>query len=144
MKNLIVGALIVVAATVIVSSVTSNLEIQGHPDTNICVGECYADYVAANGNIVEQEKRRAEAAASMSPAELGKTAFMPCQACHGADASGGVGPRLLGNDASFIVDALHTYKANGTRGTQSAMMWGIAAPLSDTEIDNLAAYIDSL
>jgi len=144
MKNLTVAALFVVAGIIVTAISTSSLEIQGHPDNNKCVGQCYEDYVAANGNIVEQERLRAEAAASMSPAELGKTAYVPCQACHGAAGEGGVGPALAGRDAAFVVDALSTYKTNGTRGAQSALMWGVASPLSETEIDNLAAFVDTL
>ncbi len=144
MKNLTVAALFVVAGIIVTAISTSSLEIQGHPDNNKCIGQCYADYVAANGNIVEQERARAEAAASMSPAELGKTAYVPCQACHGAAGEGGVGPALAGRDAAFVVDALGTYKTNGTRGAQSALMWGVAGPLSEIEISNLAAFVDTL
>lgn len=144
MKNVIVAALVVVAGIILTSNVTSSLEIQGHPDINKCIGECYAQYVADNGNIVEQEVRRAEAAKAMSPAELGKSAFVPCQACHGANGEGGVGPRLQGRDAAFVSDALNTYKTNGTRGAQSALMWGVASPLSDTDIANLGAFINTL
>lgn len=144
MKNLTAAALLVVAGIIVTTISTSSLEIKGHPDNNKCIGQCYADYIAANGNIVEQERIRAEAAASMSPAELGKTAYVPCQACHGASGEGGVGPQLSGRDAAFVVEALATYKTNGTRGAQSALMWGVAAPLSETEIANLAAFIDSL
>lgn len=144
MKNLLAAAIFVVAGIIVTTISTSSLEIQGHPDTNKCIGECYANYVAANGNIVAQERAKAEAAAAMSPAQLGKTTFVSCQACHGAGGEGGVGPQLQGHNAAFIVDALNTYKANGTRGAQSALMWGVAAPLNEADITNLAAYIESL
>lgn len=144
MKNLTVAAIVVVAGVIATTISISSLEIQNHPDNNKCIGECYAEYVAANGNIVEQERAKAEAAASMSPAELGRAAYVPCQACHGAGGEGGVGPQLTGRDPSFISDALHTYKVGESRGAQSALMWGVAAPMSDTEINNLAAYIDTL
>ena len=42
------------------------------------------------------------------------------------------------------MDALTTYKANGTRGAQSALMWGVAAPLSEADVKNVAAYIETL
>lgn len=144
MKNLIAAAIFVAAGIIVTTISTSSLEIQGRADANKCSGECYAQYVAANGTIVEQERAKAQAAAAMSPAQLGKTAFVSCQACHGAGAEGGVGPQLRGQDAAFIVDALNTYKANGTRGAQSALMWGVAAPLNETDIAHLGAYIQSL
>src|SRR5690554_360884 len=104
MKNLTVAAIVVVAGVIATTISISSLEIQNHPDNNKCIGECYAEYVAANGNIVEQERAKAEAAASMSPAELGRAAYVPCQACHGAGGEGGVGPQLTGRDPSFISD----------------------------------------
>tara|TARA_R100001377_G_C3180367_1_gene106408 strand:- start:153 stop:587 length:435 start_codon:yes stop_codon:yes gene_type:complete len=144
MKNLLAIAIFVVAGIIVTFISTSRLEIQGQPSANKCVGECYADYVAANGTIVEQERAKAEAAAAMSPAQLGKTAFVSCQACHGVSAEGGVGPQLAGSDSAFIIDALNTYKASGTRGAQSALMWGVAGPLSEADIANIGAYIQSL
>jgi cytochrome c553 len=144
MKNLLAAAIFVVAGIVVTTISTSSLENQGHPDTNKCIGECYANYVAANGTIVEQERAKAAAAAAMSPAELGKTAFVSCQACHGANGEGGVGPQLSGRDSAYIIEALNTYKANGTRGAQSALMWGVASPLSETDMQNLGAYVESL
>ena len=144
MKNLLAAAIFVVAGIIVTTISTSSLEIQGHPDTNKCSGECYANYVAANGNIVDQELAKVKAAAAMNPAELGKATFISCQACHGAGGEGGVGPHLQGHDAVFIINALTTYKANGTRGAQSALMWGVAGPLSDADIKNVAAYIETL
>lgn len=144
MKNVIVAALVIAGGIILTSVTTSSLEIKGHPDNNKCIGECYANYVASQGTIVEQEKRRAEAAASMSPAELGKASFVPCQACHGANGEGGVGPALSGRPADFLLDALLTYKEGGARGDQSALMWGVAGTLSEPEINNLVAYITTL
>jgi len=144
MKNLLAVAIFIAAGIIVITISTSSLEIKDRPDTNKCSGECYAEYVAANGNIVEQDRVKAAAAAAMSPAELGKAAFISCQACHGAGGEGGVGPQLQGRDSAYIVDALTTYKASGTRGAQSALMWGVAGPLSETDIEHLGAYIQSL
>ena len=144
MKNLLAVAVFVVTGVVVTIMSTSSLEIQGQPDNNKCIGECYANYVAANGTIVEQERAKAEAAAAMSPAQLGKTAFVSCQACHGANAEGGVGPQLSGRSAAYIIEALNEYKAGGTRGAQSALMWGVAAPLAESDISNIGAFVESL
>lgn len=144
MKNLLAVAIFVVAGIIVTIISTSNLEIQGRPDTNKCIGECYENYLAENGTIVDQESAKAAAAAAMNPAQLGKLTFVSCQACHGVEAEGGVGPQLSGQDSAFIVNALNTYKANGSRGAQSALMWGVAAPLSETDITNIGAFIESL
>lgn len=114
------------------------------PSVHTCVGECYEAYVAANGNIVEQQRAAAEAAASASPAELGQIAYASCVACHGAAGQGGIGPNMAGRDSGFIGNALTAYKNRETRGAQSAMMWPTAAALSAADIKNLASYIETL
>jgi cytochrome c553 len=100
--------------------------------------------VAANGNILDQQRAAAAAAAAASPAELGKTAFVGCTACHGAAGEGGVGPQLSGRDVSFVTTALTAYKNRETRGPQSALMYASAAALSDADIANLSAFVESL
>jgi cytochrome c553 len=114
------------------------------PSVHSCVGECYEAYVAANGNILEQQRAAAVAAASASPAELGRTAYASCVACHGAAGQGGIGPAVAGRDSTYIVNALNAYKNRETRGAQSALMWPSAAALSAADIENLASFIDSL
>jgi len=136
---------IFLATGIIVTAIASNsLEIRDRPDTNVCIGQCYQDYLAANGTIVEQARAQAEAAAAMNPVELGKVAYAACQSCHGIAGEGGVGPLLQGRDAAYITAALIAYKNRETRGEQSGLMWGVAAPLSDTDISNISQFVASL
>ena len=86
----------------------------------------------------------AVARAEASPAELGERLYAGCVACHGARGEGGVGPRLAGQSAAVIADKLHRYKRGETVGTQSALMWSQAAQLGDDDIENLAAFMESL
>lgn len=144
MNKLLYPAIFLAAAVIVVTMTTSSLELQDRPDTNVCIGECYDNYIAANGTVVEQAIAQAEAAAAMNPAELGKAAYAACSACHGTAGEGGVGPQLQGRDAAFIATALTAYKNRETRGEQSAMMWTVATPLSDADINNLAAFASSL
>ncbi len=69
-----------------------------------------------------------------------------CAACHGADGNAGTDaqaqyPRLAGQYHDYIARALHEYK-NGER--KNPIMAGMAAPLSDDEIDALARYFGSM
>lgn len=75
----------------------------------------------------------------------GKNAFAAkgCIGCHGA---GGVStvptyPSLKGRDAAFVKNNLKEFRS-GAR--VSATMNAMAAGLSDSDIENLAAYIGSL
>ena len=74
----------------------------------------------------------------------GEAKYAGCAACHGANGGGGVGPALAGKGIDYIVDRLLAYKAGETVGSQSNMMWGQAGMLSDSDIDELAEYIDTL
>ena len=44
----------------------------------------------------------------------------------------------------YIVGRLNSYKAGETVGSQSNLMWGQAANLSDVDINDLAEYINTL
>ena len=75
---------------------------------------------------------------------LGKEKYIGCVACHGAGGEGGVGPALNNQSAVEIADKLIRYKNGETIGGQSSLMWSQASMLSNDDIDNLAAYIESL
>lgn len=111
---------------------------------NRCVGDCYQEYVATNGTIIEQEQRKQELLAQASPAELGKRYYAQCIGCHGANGEGGVGPKLAGQDALTITNKLVSYRSGETLGAQSALMWSVAKPMTDADIDNLGAYVETM
>lgn len=144
MKNLFVPAFAVLFSVVIAAVALNRVDVPNTPSVHTCIGECYEAYVAANGNILDQQIAAAEAAASASPAELGRAAFVGCTACHGAGGEGGIGPQLSGRDSAFVVTALTAYKNREERGPQSAVMYPSAAALSDADIQNLAAFVESL
>ena len=74
----------------------------------------------------------------------GKAKYAACGACHGAQGQGGVGPMLAGQTVDYIVDRLRSYKAGETIGSQSNLMWGQAAVLTEDDIADLAEYIATL
>lgn len=74
----------------------------------------------------------------------GEAKYAACGACHGANGGGGVGPALAGKGIDYIVDRLVAYRAGETVGSQSNLMWGQAAGLSDQDIQELAEYLDIL
>jgi cytochrome c553 len=74
----------------------------------------------------------------------GKAKYAVCSACHGATGGGGMGPALAGQTVEYIAGRLRSYKAGETVGAQSGMMWGQAANLSETDIQDLAEYVKTL
>lgn len=68
-----------------------------------------------------------------------------CGNCHGP---GGMGlasyPKIKGKEIEYLKDRLQTYRAGKKVGPNSSLMIMMAMPLSDEEIDNLAAYLNSL
>ncbi len=109
-----------------------------------CTGECYAAWRERTGGVVQMAAAQAAALAEAGPGERGAAVYASCVACHGADGSGGVGPRLAGQSIDAISGALLQYRAGETRGAQSSLMWGQARELSDDDIANLAAFIATL
>lgn len=82
---------------------------------------------AANGNVA-----------------AGKEKAVVCAGCHGADGNGGADPswpKLAGQDASYIAKQLSDFKSGARK---DPIMTGMAAPLSATDVKNLAAYFASL
>ncbi len=76
-------------------------------------------------------------------AAAGKVKAAVCAACHGVNGIGmqPLWPNLAGQKAEYIVKQLKAFKA-GTR--KDPLMSPQAAPLSDQDMENLAAYFSSL
>ena len=74
----------------------------------------------------------------------GEAKYAACGACHGSNGGGGVGPAVAGQTVQYIVGRLNQYKAGEKVGNQSNMMWGQAAGLAETDINDLAEYITTL
>lgn len=72
-------------------------------------------------------------------AAAGQTKAAACGACHGADGNSMAPtfPRLAGQNAKYIYKQLHDFKA-GRR--LDASMQGMALPLTDQDMADLAAY----
>src|ERR1039457_915717 len=71
--------------------------------------------------------------------QAGKSAAAVCTGCHGEQGVSGTPttPSLAGQDAEYTTAALRAYK-DGTRNNET--MKGLATPLDDAAIKNLAAY----
>ncbi len=78
--------------------------------------------------------------------EAGKAKSATCVACHNANGISTVPiyPNLAGQKEQYLYNALKAYKSQERKGGNAAIMWGLAAPLSDDDMKNLAAYYSSL
>ena len=119
-----------------------DLEYTGYSSVGNCTGECYQEYVALNGTAVEIEQRKQALAQSDEFSSI-RSLWAGCAACHGGQGQGGVGPMLAGQSSADIINKLTTYKNRGTIGTQSALMWGQAAMLSDKDIETIGKYVEA-
>lgn len=79
-------------------------------------------------------------------ADAGKGKIAVCASCHGANGVALVPtyPNLAGQNAAYLEGALKAYKSQERKGYQAAIMYGMAAPLSDQDIADIAAYYSSL
>ena len=141
--SLIAAFVVVVSGLIWAGTQSNNADWTGN--RNQCVGECYEDWKAENGgSIVAVEEAKQLALAAASPAALGEKYYGQCIACHGSRGEGGIGPMLAGQADSDIVAKLTAYRAGEERGAQSAMMYPVAKPMTDQDIENLAAYVSGL
>ena len=66
-----------------------------------------------------------------------------CISCHGPAGKGVASyPKVSGNDISYTTDKLRAYRDGVKQGPNSALMIMMAKPLTDEEIENLAAYLE--
>ncbi|MGS2720948.1 c-type cytochrome [Paraglaciecola aestuariivivens] len=78
--------------------------------------------------------------------EQGKAKSVTCAACHGADGNSAIAmnPKLAGQHANYLVKQLNEFKlasqTGGKEGRNNAVMNGMAAALSEQDIQDLAAY----
>ncbi len=76
-------------------------------------------------------------------AAAGKAKAASCAGCHGAAgvSSNPMWPNLAGQQSGYLVKQMKAFR-DGTRN--DPMMSPMAKPLSDADIDNIAAYYSSL
>lgn len=76
-------------------------------------------------------------------AEAGKAKATTCAGCHGVDGNGGADPtwpKLAGQVPEYVYAQLKAFKSGARK---NAIMSGMAAPLSDQDMKDLAAYYAS-
>ncbi|MEC6824537.1 cytochrome c [Photobacterium piscicola] len=82
--------------------------------------------------------------------DAGKLKATTCVACHGSDGNATIGqyPKLAGQHADYLAKQLADYKlavtSSGAQGRSNAVMAGMAAALSATDMADLSAYFSSL
>ena len=117
-----------------------------------CLGAaCAAALIAGSGRAAAQSPPGAQSpSAAPSPSAAlaaGREKFVQCASCHGADGRSTVVPqypKIGGQTAAYVINALKAYRDGRRLGTYAAMMAAVAKPLSDADIANLAAYVESL
>ena len=82
--------------------------------------------------------------ASAADGSAASTVKAVCAKCHGPNGSGTspLFPRLAGQQAAYLERQLRQFRERSRGDAHArAYMWGIAKPLSDVEIHNLATYL---
>jgi cytochrome c len=84
--------------------------------------------------------------AAPAAAQDGKAVFTAkgCPACHGPNGDKPLQPayaKLAGQNADYLVAQLKAFKSQERKGSQSALMWGMAAQLNDKEMAAIAKFL---
>lgn len=90
----------------------------------------------------------ASAAGNVSAGKAAATKYN-CASCHGADYNTPIDPsypKLAGQHRDYLAQALIAYKrgGDGPNGRGNAIMVAQAKPLSNQDVQNIAAYLHSL
>lgn len=103
--------------------------------------------VAALAGALTSPLAEAQDTAKGDPAKAQQTATTVCAACHGADGNSPIpaNPNLAGQHAQYIFKQLQDFKPQGGKeaARKNPIMSGMAAPLSEDDMRNLAAYFDT-
>lgn len=119
-----------------------DLEYTGVGSGHSCYGECYEEYVAINGTVVEIEQRKKELANADEFSSI-RSLWTGCAACHGQEGQGmAVFPALAGQTSDYIVERLYQYKNKEQVGGMSSTMWAQAGQLTDEQIKTLGKFIE--
>ena len=89
----------------------------------------------------------ASAQAPAAQIAQGRSKFVQCATCHGADGRSSVVPqypKIGGQNAAYVSNALKAYRDGRRQGTFASLMMPVAKPLSDADIEQLALYVESL
>jgi len=84
---------------------------------------------------------------SAGDAAAGKGKFAICAGCHGPTGAGNAAlnyPKLTGLDEAYVAQQLRDFKSGKRTGPAAATMKAMTAPLSEADMDNLAAYVATL
>ena len=87
--------------------------------------------------------------ANEAQAQAGKTVYNTkgCVACHGVDGKAPIMPiypKLAGQNSAYTLAQLKGFKTQQRKSGQSALMWGMAAQLSDADMKAVADYLASV
>jgi cytochrome c553 len=115
--------------------------------TETIVDESEAPVEAVKETVEQTKEAVAAAVAPKDAGKSGKELFVPCIACHGADAKRpamNASQVIAGWEVEKTVTALKGYKDGSYGGNMKALMVGQVAKLSDEDIQKLAEYINTL
>ena len=77
--------------------------------------------------------------------EAGAAKYVACAACHGPTGAGqAIFPAVAGKDVDYLIEVMNKYRDGEQVGPNTALMTPHARTLSDEDIANLAAYMNSL
>ena len=96
----------------------------------------------ARAESIKKEQLLAEIQAKRAAA--GVKLYEECIACHGPNGIGGIGPKLADRDAQEVMSQLIKLNSGETTSEQSQICAMLNKSHTDSDLGDLAAYIDTL
>lgn len=106
-----------------------------------CFGYAFSGDTSTEDTSTEEASKETDAI--VGNFEAGEARYKKtCINCHGAAGKGVASyPRVSGQEISYTVSKLETYREGTKIGPNSSLMIMMAKPLTDEEIANLAVYL---
>ena len=100
--------------------------------------ECYKEYVALNGTVVEIDQKKQNS--QMQTSLVVFVVYGQARRLSQNEGQGGVGPMLAGQSTDDIINKLTIYKNRG-RLEHSLFMWGQAGMLTEQDIETIGKFV---
>jgi len=116
----------------------NKIKVQTHTNGNAQAGATQQSNTQQNDEVANKIKALKEKAGNIAAFETSTLYKKSCASCHGNIGQGIIGPKIIGRDKAYLLNALKDFKS-GKR--KNYVMYGLLSNLDDAKIEELASEI---
>ena len=115
----------------------NKIKVQTHTNGNTQASEAQSNS-QQNDEVADKIKALKEKAGNIAAFKTSTLYKKSCSSCHGNIGQGIIGPKVIGKDKAYLLNALKDFKS-GKR--KNYVMYGLLGNLDDSQIEELATEI---